>query len=223
MLEENGLAALGKKLVGLNILTAEELVRHGAEEIGQSCGLKVGPKMKLGKAIECLKAAKPPAKEPLSAELLEVRGLCFLCVFSNVLIERFRFLQFLRENGLENLASKLEELRVPTIKALVRRGAEEIGTLCGLKVGPKMKLGKALKRLNAGVEAVIAAAPLAPEHLSAELQEAIYLHISVPIFPSDLIAFIPSVPTGERSCEHSGPFGRDACTDHSGAGAARLG
>jgi hypothetical protein len=80
----------------------------------------------------------------------------------------------LRENDLANLASKLEELRVLTIAELVRRGGEEIGKACGLKVGPKMKLGKALKRLNAGAEAVVEAAPLTPEPLSAELQEVIH-------------------------------------------------
>jgi hypothetical protein len=84
MLEENGLAALGKRLVGFGIVTVEELARRGSEEIGQLCGLKVGPKMKLGKALERLEAAKPPALEPLSAELHEVRGLCFFCVFSNI-------------------------------------------------------------------------------------------------------------------------------------------
>jgi hypothetical protein len=60
-----------------------EVVNLGAEEVGQLCGLKVGPKIRLGKALKRLDAsggadgaainnASPPDREPLSPELQEV-------------------------------------------------------------------------------------------------------------------------------------------------------
>jgi hypothetical protein len=41
-------------------------------------------------------------------------------------------------------------MRVLTIAELVRRGSDEIGRACGLKVGGKMKLKKLLASANAG-------------------------------------------------------------------------
>jgi hypothetical protein len=83
------------------------------------------------------------------------------------------------------MAGKLEKHGVLTLAELVRRG-DEIGQLCGLKLGPKMKLEKLLQRLTArGTKATdsveemppqsvlppMQAAPEAPlELLSAELQ-----------------------------------------------------
>ena len=80
------------------------------------------------------------------------------------------------------MAGRLEKHGVLTVAELTRRG-DEIGTLCGLKLGPKMKLEKALKRLRSGgvdlaeeappmpVLPPMQAAPEAPfEPLSAKLQ-----------------------------------------------------
>jgi hypothetical protein len=81
------------------------------------------------------------------------------------------------------MAGRLEKHGVLTLAELARRG-DEIGQLCGLKLGPKMKLEKLLERLTArgaadSVEEMppqpvlppMQAAPEAPsELLSAELQ-----------------------------------------------------
>jgi hypothetical protein len=60
----------------LRLLTVGEVVNLGAEEVGQLCGLKVGPKIRLGKALKRLDvsggAASPSDLEPLSPELLAV-------------------------------------------------------------------------------------------------------------------------------------------------------
>ena len=69
------------------------------------------------------------------------------------------------------MAGRLAEFQIWTVEELVRRGVDEVGQLCGLKVGPKMKLSKALKRLEAGSAALAEEAPPAREPLSAELQE----------------------------------------------------
>jgi hypothetical protein len=70
----------------------------------------------------------------------------------------------------------LAKLHVLTVEELVRRGADEVGQLCGLKIGPKTKLAKALKGVGVAVvplAAVVEVAPLAPEPISAELREVL--------------------------------------------------
>jgi hypothetical protein len=47
------------------------------------------------------------------------------------------------------MAGSLLEQRVLTMAELLRRGPEEIGQLCGLKLGPNMKFVKVVKRLSA--------------------------------------------------------------------------
>jgi hypothetical protein len=70
------------------------------------------------------------------------------------------------------MVGKLEELRVLTVAEVVRRGADELGQLCGLKVGPKVRLEKALKRVAASgdvAEVPVVVATPTPTPVSAEL------------------------------------------------------
>jgi hypothetical protein len=72
------------------------------------------------------------------------------------------------------MAGSLLELRVLTMAELLRRGSEEIGVLCGLKLGPKMKFDKVVKRLSAaaGPEAApVQASPHAAPPAAAVVEE----------------------------------------------------
>jgi hypothetical protein len=91
------------------------------------------------------------------------------------------------------MAGKLEELRVLTVAEVVRCGSDELQRLCGLKVGPKVRLDKALKRVATGISgesavpvamppvymappvhaapSVSAAAPPVSEYVSADLAQ----------------------------------------------------
>jgi hypothetical protein len=78
------------------------------------------------------------------------------------MISLFPSHQFLSESDLMAMAGKLEELRVLTVAEVVRRGSDELQRLCGLKVGPKVRLDKALKRVAAAESGESTAAAAAP-------------------------------------------------------------
>jgi hypothetical protein len=65
----------------------------------------------------------------------------------------------LLENDLLAIEGKLGGLRVLTVADVVQRGADDIGQLCQLKIGPKIRLEKGIKRLNGGVGVSVAPSP----------------------------------------------------------------
>lgn len=56
-----------------------------------------------------------------------------------------------------------------TVAELVRRGGDEIGQLCALKLGPRMKFVKLVQKLASNPAAPVVVPPAAAS-LSAELQ-----------------------------------------------------
>jgi hypothetical protein len=157
-LQQSGLGKLAVRLKSMGIYTMADMVRVGADEIGAVCKLKVGPKVKLEQLIaQRLPKVEVVASAPASTQVAEDLN------------------RFLLENGFGAMVSKLEGLGVLTMADLVRHGANEIGQMCGMKLGPKMKLEKVLKKWSAGAAADNAVPsavvePLKPDPLSADLQ-----------------------------------------------------
>jgi hypothetical protein len=71
------------------------------------------------------------------------------------------------------MAGTLLELRVLTMAELLRRGPEELGVLCGLKLGPKMKFVKVVERLRAASMPEASAVQAPPAAAVAEQSPAV--------------------------------------------------